>query len=142
MNDATRREWRALGFFYDCDEDSSRWRLVGSKSGLLKFAEILDSYATDAHNNAISEHDHYGPYFYLKLMTWHEPEITNSAICGTLADFHRLARIVREKLSSSMEGSQFAIAEEYAAGSGSIDFEVREDGFDPAGADPLLSNDS
>ena len=142
MNDVTRREWRELGFFYNCGENTSRWRLVGSHAGLLKFADILDSYATNSRNSTLSEHEHYGPYFYLKLMTWQEPEITNSAICGALADFQRLANMVREKLSSSMAGSTFVIGHEYAMGTGSIEFDIREDGFDPPGEDPLLSNDS
>jgi hypothetical protein len=142
MNEATRREWRELGFFYDCDENTSRWRFVGSHPGLLKFAELLESYAADPRNITVSEHEHYGPYFYLKLMTWSEPEITNSAICGTPADFPRLATIVRKKLSSSMLGSTFVIDDEYVSGSGSIEFHIRGDDFDPADADPLLSNDS
>ena len=142
MNNVTRREWRELGFFYDCDDNAPRWRLVGSYAGLLKFAEILDAYASNSRNKPLSEHEHYGPYFYLKLMTWEEPEITNSAICGTLADFQRLATMIREKLSSSIAGSIFVLSDEYVAGSGTIEFDVREDGFDPAGADPLLSNDS
>ena len=142
MNDVTRREWRELGFFYECDDSAARWRLVGSHAGLLKFVEILDAYATNTRHKPLSEHEHYGPYFYLKLMTWEEAEITNSAICGTLADFQRLATIVREKLTSSSVVSVFVVGDEYATGSGTIAFEVREDGFDPADADPLLSNDS
>lgn len=142
MNAVTRRAWRELGFFYDCDDKTGRWRLIGSRAGLVKFLEILDAYATNPRHNAISEHEHYGPYFSLKLMTWAEPEITNFAICGALADFQRLAAIVRAKLFSSMSGSSFVVGDEYVAGSGSIQFEVREDGFDPAAADPLLSNDS
>lgn len=142
LNDATRREWRELGFFYACDHNAARWRIVGSYPGLLKFVEILDDYASKSRNNQLSEHEHYGPYFYLKLMTWEEPEITTSAICGTLADFQRLATIVRKKLSSSRPGSTFVVSDEYAVGGGSIEFEVREDCFDPAAADPLLSNDS
>src|ERR1051326_2321267 len=136
-NDIVRREWRKLGFFYDCDENTSRWRLVGSRAGLLKFADISYSYATNARREPLSEHEHYGPSFYLTLMTSEEPEITKSAICGTLPEFQRLAAIVHEKLLSSIVGSTFLIDEDYAQGTGSIEFYVREDGFDPADADPL-----
>lgn len=142
MNDVTRREWRELGFFYDCQDNPPRWRLVGSRAGLLKFVEILDTYATNPRHTELSEHEHYGPYLYLKLMTWEAPEITNAAICGTLSDLQRLATIVREKLSSFKAGTVFVVGDEYGAGPGSIEFDIREDGFDPAGADPLLSNDS
>jgi hypothetical protein len=51
--------------------------------------------------------------------------------------------MVRSKLDSSPAGSTFTIGDEYALGSKSrIEFEVREEGFDPVSADPLLSNAS
>ena len=143
MNEVTRQEWRELGFFYDYDEAASQWHLVGSRDGLLRFVEILESYVADPKNERLSEHEHYGPYWYLKLMTWEEAEITESAICGTLSDFRRLSAIVRSKLDAPLVGSAFKIGDEYALGSTSlIQFEVREEGFDPASADPLLSNAS
>jgi hypothetical protein len=144
MNRSMREGWRELGFYYDFDEDSSRWRLVGSRSGLLKFRDILNGYAEDPRNVQISEHEHYGPYSYLKLMTWAEAEITGDAICGTLPDFRRLAAMVGDKLNASSAGSTFTIGDEYAGGSkAALEFEVREEGFDPASADPLLpSGDS
>jgi len=37
-NNATRREWRELGFFYDRDDENKVWRLTGSRAGLLRFA--------------------------------------------------------------------------------------------------------
>jgi hypothetical protein len=144
LNQVTREEWRELGFFYDFDEKDSRWRLVGSRSGLLKFRDILTAYANDPRNEKISEHEHYGPYWYLKLMTCEEAGITEQAICGTTSDFRRLAMIVRGKLDSCGVGSKFIIGNEYAEGSEAVlEFEVREEGFDPASVDPLLqSNDS
>ena len=143
MSDVTRREWRDLGFYYDYDENASRWRLIGSQTGLANFADLLMSYAKDDRHAPLSEHEHYGPYLYLKLMTWSEREITDHAICGTLADFQDLSVIVRRKLSLSGEGSHFVIGDEYRAGTKTtLYFEVRASGFDPASADPLLSNDS
>ena len=142
MNQVTRDEWRELGFFYDFDKENSRWRLVGSQGGLLKFRDILNAYADDSRNKQISEHEHYGPYFYLKLITWEEAEITENAICGTLSDFRKLAAIVENKLNASSAGSTFTIDDEYAEGTQAIlEFEVREEGFDPASADPLLQPD-
>ncbi len=142
MNQVTREEWRELGFFYDFEKESSCWRLIGSRSDLLKFCDILNAYADDSRNEQISEHEHYGPYFYLKLMTWEEAEITENAICGTLSDFRRLAAIVENKSNASSAGSTFIIGDEYTEGSKAIlKFEVREEGFDPASADPLLQSD-
>ena len=143
MNEVTRQEWRELGFFYDYDEAASEWHLVSSQEGLLRFVKILESYVGDPKNERLSEHEHYGPYWYLKLMTWGEAEISESAICGTLSDLRRLSAIVRSKLDTSPIGSTFTIGDEYALGSKSvIRFEVREEGFDPASADPLLSHAS
>jgi hypothetical protein len=143
MKQATREEWRELGFFYDYDEPGCCWRLVGSRNGLLRFADLLTSYAADAVNEQLSEHNHFGPYMYLKLITQNEREITDHAICGTLADFRNLSVLAQEIISSSAPGSTFSIGDEYAAETKStIHFEVREDDFDPADADPLLSKDS
>ena len=143
MDETTRQEWRELGFFYEYDKETSSWRLLGSRDGLSKFVEILESYVANPRNERLSEHEHYGPYFYLKLMTWQEAEIGEGAICGTLPDFRRLSAIVKKKLDSSRVGGVFTIGDEYALGSKShIQFEVREAGFDPASADPLLSNAS
>jgi len=142
MNRLMREGWRELGFYYDFDEESSRWRLVGSRSGLLKFRDILNDYAGDPRNEQVPEHEHYGPYSYLKLMTWGEAEITEDAICGTLPDFRRLAVIVGNKLNASSAGSIFTISGEYVESSkATLEFEVREEGFDPASADPLLQPD-
>ena len=142
MNRLMREGWRELGFYYDFDEERFRWRLVGSRSGLLKFRDILNDYADDQRNEQVSEHEHYGPYSYLKLMTWGEAAITEDAICGTLPDFRRLAAIVGDKLNASSASSTFTISGEYADSSKAvIEFEVREEGFDPANADPLLQTD-
>ena len=35
VNEKTREEWRALGFFYDVDHEAKVWTLVGSRAGLL-----------------------------------------------------------------------------------------------------------
>ena len=143
MDQVTRDEWRQLGFFYDYDEHNMCWRFVGSRDGLMRFVEILESYAANPGNVGLSEHEHYGPYWYLKLITSQEPKITDSAIFGTLIDFQRLAESIRRKLDSGVAGNTFAIGDEYRAGSkGALQFEVREKGFDPASADPLLSEAS
>ena len=139
MNQVTREEWRELGFFYDFDGERSRWQFVGSRSGLLKFRDILNDYVDDPRNEGISEHEHYGPYSYLKIMTWGGAEITEDAISGTLADFRRLAAVVGDELNAGSAGGTFTIGGENAEGSKAIlEFDLREEGFDPASEDPLL----
>ena len=68
-NRMTRRE---LGFVYDKDDDRKESRLVGSRSGLLRFRDLLLEYSADPRNAKKSEHEHYGPYMYLEIMTWPE----------------------------------------------------------------------
>jgi hypothetical protein len=138
MDEATRQEWRDLGFFYDQDKDARCWRLIGSKSGLLKFSAILNEYVADERNAALSEHEHYGPYWYLKIITWNEAVITERSISGTLDDFQRLAEIVRQRLENALPNDTFEIDKEYGQNNEyKLRFEVREDGFDPAEEDPL-----
>jgi hypothetical protein len=64
-------EWRQLGFYYDRDDRLyvNQWRFFGSKKGLQNFVSMLDKYTNNPANDILSEHDHYGPYSYLKIMT-------------------------------------------------------------------------
>ena len=71
INEMTQREWRELGFFYDRDDDAKEWRLIGSKEGLRQFAHSMQEYAANPGNDLISEHEHFGPYGYLKVGTEH-----------------------------------------------------------------------
>jgi hypothetical protein len=140
VNEATRADWRELGFFYDLDQTKQLWRLVGSRDGLLAFATLIDAYVADPRNALESEHEHYGPYMYLEIMTSRQPMIDGHAIQGSLADLRRLAELVRHKLSRARVGDSVEIAKDYAPhASFSLRFDVREDGFDAAAADPLLS---
>jgi hypothetical protein len=141
-NEATRREWRELGFFYDRNDETKVWRLVGSRSGLLRFRDVLSAYADDPSNDYKSEHEHYGPYF-LEIMTWPEPGFDDHAIHGSLADLKRLAAIVENRLAVAQPGDTVCIQDEFAANSPyALIFEVREDDFDPARADPMLPEEA
>jgi hypothetical protein len=82
VKDDTRREWRELGFFYDRDDVSKEWRLVGSREGLRHFAGLLRAYVADPRNEMKSEHEHYGPYMYLEVMTWPEAGWTITRYAG------------------------------------------------------------
>lgn len=134
-----REEWRELGFFYEYDKELRLWRLVGSCSGLLKFPDLLNDYVADAKNEKLSEHEHYGPYMYLKVTTWDEPFLSEGGIFGSLLDLKRLANLVAEKLQACSAGDVFTIDTEYAGGNEArIEIVVKEEEFDPVNADPLL----
>ena len=139
-NQATREEWRELGFFYEAKTDPLYWRIVGSIEGLSNFPLILDLYAQDPRNKALSEHAHYGPYMYLKVETAEFPEIDDRSIRGSLSDLLRLRDLVTAQLQRAQPGSSFVVGPEYSRlVIYPLHFEVREDGFDPASADPQLS---
>ncbi len=139
VNAATKREWQELGFFYESDDAGREWRMVGSKNGLLRFAELLWKYSENPGNKKISEHNHYGPYMYLKIMTWTEPLITKSDIRGTLLDFGKLADLISSKIKSSRPGEILVIDKEYSQKNEFVlKLFVKEHGFDPAKADPAL----
>jgi len=138
-NEATRREWRELGFFYNRNDQQKVWRLVGSRSGLLRFRDALFEYAEDPSNDYESEHEHYGPYLFLEIMTWPEPGFDDHGIRGSLPDLKRLAAIVDTKLGVAQPGETICIRDEFAANSPyALIMEVRRNDFDPAQADPVL----
>ena len=138
-NDSTRREWRQLGFFYERDDQARIWKLTGSRAGLLRFRDALLAYIGNPSNASIREHEHYGPYFYLKVMTWPEAGCDDHSIRGPLTDLAHLANLIEAKLAMAIPGSSVVIREEFAADSPyALVLDVREDGFDPAPADPLL----
>jgi hypothetical protein len=138
-NKATTREWRELGFYYNRDDQARVWKLTGSRAGLLRFRNALLSYVADPRNVLKSEHEHYGPYSYLQVMTWPKAGLDNQAIRGPLEDLRRLAKLVEAKLATARPGSSVLIHEEFAADSPyALVLDLREDGFDPATADPLL----
>ena len=138
-NQAMQQEWRELGFFYDRDDESRTWRLTGSREGLQSFRDALLAYVADPRNAVDSEHEHYGPYMYLKVMTWPKAGFDDNSIRGTLSDLKRLANIIDAKLAAVAPGSTVVIREEFATDSPySLVLSVCQDGFDPASADPLL----
>ena len=110
-----RSEWRDLGFHVDLDTQRKLYTITGSKEGVIKFACLLESYVANPVNAMISEHDHYGPYFELEVMTWHKAGMDYHSIHGTLDDLLRLAIMVREILQDVCEGDVLSIRESYAA---------------------------
>jgi hypothetical protein len=140
LNAGTRQEWQELGFFYDLDDISKDWIVVGSRLGLARFSALLRRYIADPRNAMLSEHEHYGPYLYLEVMTWTEAGMDDHAIHGTLQDLERLAELVDERAAVLRPGEQTRIREEYAPNAEyGLILKLREDGFDPATLDGNLS---
>jgi hypothetical protein len=141
LNKRLRSEWRELGFYYESDDQTKEWHFIGSRAGLLRFRDLLLQYVADSRNEIKSEHEHYGSYSYLEVMTWSEPGMDGHSIHGSLDDLRRLAGIVERKLLSAQPGTIFRIAGEYTeAAEYALILLVREDDFDPAAADPGLAH--
>lgn len=136
INQMTRREWRELGFFYDRNDEIKEWRLQGSKNGLRQFATALRHYAANPARSVASEHEHFGPYQYLKIGTWMSPDISAHWIAGELDDLQKLSQLVESHLLAACTGDCVALRETFAPrASYDLVMEVREDDFDPAMAD-------
>jgi hypothetical protein len=134
-----RREWRDFGFFYERNDNTREWRLIGSHDGLLGFVDLLQTYCRDPRNAGKFEHEHYGPYLYLKVLTYPDPGINNNAIHGTFEDLKRLARLIEQRLQHATPGDTCAVGKAYAPGCEyELILEIRDADFDPAEADPCL----
>ncbi len=128
-----RNEWRSLGFYYEFNAHKRCWIFIGSKGGLLNFSELLFAYAIDKSKKEISEHAHYGPDSYLKVITWNAPMIMESGIYGSLADIKRLGDIFRKILMSNKDKTQLKIDKEYSKNNDCyILLKIKQDNFDPA----------
>jgi hypothetical protein len=139
VNEHTRRDWRRLGFYYDRDDSSNSWKIIGSRKGLRAFRDILVAYVAAHDANCDSDHEHYGPYMYLEVRTAESASITKHTIQGALADLDRLAKLVEESVSGMKPLSTMRIQDEFAPGSPyALVLEMRDDDFDPASADPML----
>ena len=135
-NEATRREWRELGFFYDRDDAAREWRIHGSREGLSQFAAELERYAAKPMNAEISEHDHLGPYMYLKIGTWHGPQLDENWIAGPLPALAGLATEVRGWLPNAQVGQSYSLRSLFApAAPYDLILKVEPESFDPARAD-------
>jgi hypothetical protein len=135
MINQTVADWRQLGFFYD--RDDTRWLFVGDKSGLSKLAELLRKYASDPLHVEVG-HEHYGPYMYLEIGTWSEPQVNDHWISGPVDHLLKLADLIESRLSETAPGDNFVIWREYAPSSEMrMEFDVKPDGFDPAELDAM-----
>ena len=136
-NEATREEWRDLGLFHDRDDASNSWRIAGTVHGLRKFAGLVRDYASNPRNESLSEHEHFGPYMFLEIGTWSQPEITNHWIAGPLKDLSSLASLIESVADTSPVGERVSLRRLFAAESPyDLIVEVKDDAFDPAREDP------
>jgi hypothetical protein len=135
-------EWRQLRFYYDFDDRLSvnQWRFYGSKQGLSNFVKLLDDYVNNQNNNQFSEHEHYGPYSYLKIITLEEQcIITEDVIGGTIDDLKRLRNLLADKIEKSLPGQTFSIDKEFGQeNTVTSKFFVMADDFDPVTMDELI----
>jgi hypothetical protein len=137
--EVTRAEWRELGFFYDRDDSAKEWQIVGSRAGLGRFADLLRAYAAHPGNAMKSEHEHYGPYMYLEIMTWPDAGMDDHSIHGPLDALGRLASLVEAKVAVLKPGQPARLREEFASSSPyTLVLSARPDDFDPASADGNL----
>ncbi len=135
-------EWRELGFYYDLEESAykSEWKFYGSKLGLQNFIKLLEDYTNKSANDFLSEHDHYGPYSYLKIMTWDKAVITGNYIAGTIKDLKNFKNIIVDNLEKTQAGQSFTIDKEYGVdNTASATFFIIKDGFDPVSMDKNYS---
>ena len=142
VNELVRNEWRRLGFYYDRDDDTREWKLTGPRHGLLNFSRLLIRYADNPQNDAKSEHDHFGPHMYLKIMTWPDAGIGRNAIHGTLDDLRRLGCILRDAISGMEVGEVARIQTQFVADAEyTIVLIASSDAADPSSMDPQLKID-
>jgi hypothetical protein len=131
-------EWRELGFFYDFDDRKQikEWKFYGSKQGLQNLIVLLDEYISNPLNKQLSEHEHYGPYYYLKILTSDEQRITEAHIEGSINDIRYLKDIISENLNKTQVGQTFKIDKEYGVdNTATLKFFIMHDNFDPASLD-------
>lgn len=133
-------EWRALGFFYDRDDDQKRWVINGSLNGLRAFSAAIRRYAADPEHDWVSCHCNLGPYDYLEIGTWCVAVIDDHWIAGRLEDLLALAGYLDEWLVTAQPGMSLS-ARSFHAPSGPYDLclYLMEPAFDPASLDESLS---
>jgi len=139
LKEQARAEWKTLGFFYDYEDSQRTWLIRASRTGMKRLCAELRQYAADPRNAANSEHEHYGPYSYLKFVTWPETKIVPDGIYGRIGDFERLAEIVSSALAGAKPGDRVRIDEAYSKNSeAKLELLLEGDDFNVASADPAL----
>jgi hypothetical protein len=136
---AVRDQWRELGFFYEVDDNAKAWRFRGSSAGLGRLVADLDTYVRKPTSTVEGEHEHLGPYMYLKIMTASNGFVNGDAIAGTLKDLSHLARLLENRLIHAVPGASFSIQREFLpTAEYALEFRVEPHEFDPATQDSSI----
>lgn len=136
--DLTRQEWQELGFFYDIDEDDSRWDLHGSKSGLLNLPKEIRAFTNKS--EVYGEHEHLLPHWYLTISYDEVADINKRGIQGKKADLLALADYLEKTISSSTEKSTIEAHLCITPTNFKMLLHVHGDSFDPSSLDPQLQS--
>ena len=138
--EATRRAWRALGFFCGRNDAAKEWRIVGSVAGLRKFAAEVRKYASNPAHDRLSEYTQFGPAMNLEIGTSHQTEITEQWIGGPLVELLRLATLIERSAQANVVGKRIALRANFSPMAPyELILDVRDDAFDPASADSIKS---
>ncbi|MEO5863675.1 MAG: hypothetical protein ABIQ79_01375 [Nitrospiraceae bacterium] len=136
-NEATRLAWRKLGFFCGKNDGAKEWRIIGSVTGLRKFAAEIRKYASNPANDRLSEYTQLGPAMNLEVGTSHQTEITEQWIGGPLVDLLRLATLIERSAQDNVVGKCIALRANFSPMAPyELILDVRDEGFDPASPDP------
>lgn len=139
----TGERWRTLGFYHEPDPAQRAWHLVGSRSGLQTLVRLLASQADRAELERKVPALDVGPYGDLKIRVWERPGIDDESIHGTAADLRRLSQLLDARLAAASPGTQFVLDTDYVPDvEFRLVFDVREEGFDPAGVAPAAIEDT
>ena len=137
-NEATRRAWRALGFFCGRNDAAKEWRIVGSVAGLRKFAAEVRKYASNPAHDRLSEYTQFGPAMNLEIGTSHQTEITEQWIGGPLVELLRLATFIERSAQANVVGKCIALRSNFSPMAPyELILDVRDDAFDPGSADSI-----
>jgi hypothetical protein len=137
--EAVKDEWRKLGYYFELNKDEKKWVFISSKNGIEKFIDQIKDYIQNETNKDIGEHDHWGPYGDLKIMTTSVPQITNGFIGGNCTSFLELTELIEKNIKKITINESFFIQEEYVKDARTgIEFVIKDDDFDPASADKQL----
>jgi len=137
VNEATRSEWRELGFYYDRDDSLKCWRIFGTREGLLSLAQSIREYAAAPSSQKVSEHIHFGPYMYLEVGTWTHPEITDHWIAGPVEALALLSEAMAAAVESAEPSAPIHLRQVFAPGAPyELTLTVEPSPYDPARADP------
>jgi hypothetical protein len=92
--------WREFGFYFTFDVEQRRWLIAGSRTGILKFCQMLTDYASVARRQDIPAFQRYGPRQDFKLVTAKSPQVRRDGLHGRPEDFERLANVISDTLPS------------------------------------------